>query len=769
MSRPPAWLSRRSKNPVQADQAAVIVICTHQAALEALLPSGWSQGHCAICDFDAFCGLEILPWDDDDSKPGPPKNWGVPRLLHDCSAWRDKFCIVASCDPRARFWCPAVDAAASPASAQAEGFWDAVAVAVPEGSHIGLVRSKRDRHMLLFFLDQQGWLWHCASSMVVSTDSSAKDNCADQFLPLTLAPPAQVILYTFAIPSKNSSQLIRSASTLAAAVYRHLDRFDWSLTRKGQSLHLSVRSKGMLGLCQKTGSMLRVTMAFCNLVLMDAAPAISEALRLETVILSIRPQVVDSEEGRMATSPLKPSSCMFLAKASRLRFFIVHARWQFNTLTLKWKTSHSHRVQTASSSNHFLDAELKEEQKRGLGRGGTLGRWRDLRFAIHLIGIHCREGGGWDRVGFWWPTALEGIIRVPELRSRLPDKVRAVQFQFLAFEEYPVLWGQLCGGSGDISIVLSLLSLGVNPKLRALLGAGGPIIQELPVSAQHSNTPTFGSAQAGTPILRAPEEAAAGVAQTPDYWGDINLFNLAMQEQEGGSRAIMKTLKKEWSRIWPEELDEERLPAFDLFQSFWKRVDQSRLLDTVMNEVLPDMKKGYTDLMNSGDQQKLSTMNDDERREEILYRMGKCDLVRQYIILSENDPELGSISDKMGPFVARFISQLERKVATQTSTLGWVADGGVAAACVLAFLGILLLVGAIKLPTFGGDEAPVITQASAPANFQAMDANIAESLGLARKQLTEAASAPAPPSEPEEAIPAASPSSPLICKGNACS
>jgi len=292
----------------------------------------------------------------------------------------------------------------------------------------------------------------------------------------------------------------------------------------------------------------------------------------------------------------------------------------------------------------------------------------------------------------------------------------------------------------------------VNPKLRALLGAT-EYRQMVDLLARVESKGLL------APFLQKAE----------DYWGDINLFNLAMQEQEGGSRAIMKTLKKEWSRIWPEELDEERLPAFDLFQSFWKRVDQSRLLDTVMNEVLPDMKKGYTDLMNSGDQQKLSTMNDDERREEILYRMGKCDLVRQYIILSENDPELGSISDKMGPFVARFISQLERKVATQTSTLGWVADGGVAAACVLAFLGILVLVGAIKLPTFGGDEAPVITQASAPANFQAMDANIAESLGLARKQLTEAASAPAPPSEPEEAIPAASPSSPLICKGNACS
>ena len=53
-----------------------------------------------------------------------------------------------------------------------------------------------------------------------------------------------------------------------------------------------------------------------------------------------------------------------------------------------------------------------------------------------------------------------------------------------------------------------------------------------------------------------------------------------------------------------------------------------------MKDVLPDLSKGYTDKLDSKDQQKLMKMSDEERRDEIMQRLGSVlrDVVAFYSV-----------------------------------------------------------------------------------------------------------------------------------------
>jgi len=182
------------------------------------------------------------------------------------------------------------------------------------------------------------------------------------------------------------------------------------------------------------------------------------------------------------------------------------------------------------------------------------------------------------------------------------------------------------------------------------------------------------------------------------YWTDANILELADLERSGGIRQVMNKFRKDWSRIWPEEMDSDRLRGFEVFSSFWSRLERGKLVADVMNDVLPDMEKAYSDKLESKDQQKLMSMTDDERREVIMERMGGSEIIAQFAILSKEDREVKKISAKMVPFIARFISTLERKVSQQTESLGKTADLVTAGAAALALLVILSVTGVIKLP-----------------------------------------------------------------------
>ncbi|CAE7345622.1 PHOT1 [Symbiodinium natans] len=188
------------------------------------------------------------------------------------------------------------------------------------------------------------------------------------------------------------------------------------------------------------------------------------------------------------------------------------------------------------------------------------------------------------------------------------------------------------------------------------------------------------------------------LAKAETYWMDINIFQLAMEEQSGGGRGVVATVKRDWPKIWPPQLEGNRMYAFDCFAKFWGRLERSKLVDDVMSEVLPDLGKDYSEKLESKDQQKLMQMSDDERRDEIMSRLGTSPIVAQYAALSKEDPEVKAIGSKMAPFVAKFVSILERKVSTQTESLGQTVDVVVVGVIAVVVLIGLSFAGIIKIP-----------------------------------------------------------------------
>jgi len=177
-----------------SNSRGAVVLCTHQAALEALLPCGWEQGHCAVADVDIDIGADLDgSFDDvvrntriiDEGGERVAGCWNAPRLRCDCSAWRDCFYFISSRETRPQLWRPS----SALAAARPQLFWDSVAL-VPESgsSEITLTRSRKDRGLILFHLDDTGVLWHCASGTNVSLRSNTDPGVAsDHDLVLVLA------------------------------------------------------------------------------------------------------------------------------------------------------------------------------------------------------------------------------------------------------------------------------------------------------------------------------------------------------------------------------------------------------------------------------------------------------------------------------------------------------------------------------------------------------------------------------------------------------
>eukprot|EP00933_Yihiella_yeosuensis_P065858 TRINITY_DN69867_c0_g1_i1.p1 TRINITY_DN69867_c0_g1~~TRINITY_DN69867_c0_g1_i1.p1 ORF type:complete len:232 (+),score=39.50 TRINITY_DN69867_c0_g1_i1:29-724(+) len=90
----------------------------------------------------------------------------IPQVLHDCSAWRNRFAFVSSREAKPRLWCLAGSRFEAKA---ADGFWDQVGIDHTSDPGLTLVRTKKQRHLLLYLLNDDGQLIHLASGMVVST------------------------------------------------------------------------------------------------------------------------------------------------------------------------------------------------------------------------------------------------------------------------------------------------------------------------------------------------------------------------------------------------------------------------------------------------------------------------------------------------------------------------------------------------------------------------------------------------------------------------
>eukprot|EP00418_Pyrodinium_bahamense_P067998 CAMPEP_0179076038 /NCGR_PEP_ID=MMETSP0796-20121207/33897_1 /TAXON_ID=73915 /ORGANISM="Pyrodinium bahamense, Strain pbaha01" /LENGTH=332 /DNA_ID=CAMNT_0020773283 /DNA_START=16 /DNA_END=1014 /DNA_ORIENTATION=+ len=196
-----------------------------------------------------------------------------------------------------------------------------------------------------------------------------------------------------------------------------------------------------------------------------------------------------------------------------------------------------------------------------------------------------------------------------------------------------------------------------------------------------------------------------------DYWYELDIYKLAAEEAEDDGPGVLNTIRKDWERIWPSALAKEGKDAFAQFSKFWKRLDQSRLLDDMLQNVLPD-KRGVSDAEASADQERLGGLDYDERRDEMLRRLQLSPLVVQYVKLSKDDEKVQALAPEMAPFLASVVGGLERKSAGKTDTLGSLADFAVVMAIVVSTTAILAFVGAVRLPF--GDETP-LPSASQPS------------------------------------------------------
>mmetsp|Transcript_79360 Transcript_79360/g.184156 ORF Transcript_79360/g.184156 Transcript_79360/m.184156 type:complete len:347 (+) Transcript_79360:55-1095(+) len=228
----------------------------------------------------------------------------------------------------------------------------------------------------------------------------------------------------------------------------------------------------------------------------------------------------------------------------------------------------------------------------------------------------------------------------------------------------------------------------INPKLRSLLGVAeyGQVLDLLVKLKNEGLLVTF------------LEKAAA-------YWASFDVYGLAAAEKDGGS-GVANTVREDWERLWPGDSSRE---AFAQFSNLWRRLEQSRLFDDVMKDVLPDLRTS-SDATASADQERLGSLDDDELRDEMLLRLQSSELVGQYAKLSKDDDRVQAIASDLVPFVGSVVAALERKTALQTSTLGSLADLGVLAAITASLLAVLVFVGVVKLPNGEDDALPPPTR-----------------------------------------------------------
>jgi len=197
----------------------------------------------------------------------------------------------------------------------------------------------------------------------------------------------------------------------------------------------------------------------------------------------------------------------------------------------------------------------------------------------------------------------------------------------------------------------------VDAKLRSLLGAG----------EYREMTQLLGRLEAQGLLRRFLDRAE-------EYWGDLDLLQIAQLEQKGGGKMVIQKVRKDWPRIWPEDLEEERLDAFEVVSRFLLRLDRSKVIDLVMNEVLPDIDRGGSSAKKSADSERLQEMTSEERRVEFMQRLGDAKIVQQYIGLSKDDKDVATIGGKMMPFLVKCISLLEYKVSAGMEEMGEKAD-----------------------------------------------------------------------------------------------
>lgn len=168
-------------------------------------------------------------------------------------------------------------------------------------------------------------------------------------------------------------------------------------------------------------------------------------------------------------------------------------------------------------------------------------------------------------------------------------------------------------------------------------------------------------------------------------------------------------IRKDWPMIYGEAPDEERNKAFDVMNRFWSRLDSSKVLGKLFQQILPESRPDYTERMTDLDDERVLKMDDEELRREYLRRLEKSKLAAMYVAVSESDAEVLRLAPRMIPFIALSLGKLQTKIARSVQTVDlppeFTAVFVVIAASLL--LVVLSFAGLVKTPSLFGEDVPV--------------------------------------------------------------
>eukprot|EP00930_Biecheleria_cincta_P097449 TRINITY_DN89160_c0_g1_i1.p1 TRINITY_DN89160_c0_g1~~TRINITY_DN89160_c0_g1_i1.p1 ORF type:complete len:391 (+),score=76.07 TRINITY_DN89160_c0_g1_i1:31-1203(+) len=151
-----------------------------------------------------------------------------------------------------------------------------------------------------------------------------------------------------------------------------------------------------------------------------------------------------------------------------------------------------------------------------------------------------------------------------------------------------------------------------------------------------------------------------------EWSDDADFYQLALQEQAKGRSIVVRYLKGQWPRIWPEELAIDRLRAFEVVAGLLTRIEQSSIFDMAWTQIMPSMKRND---MNNKDvkedeeveRRQMQTMRKKFRAKLFRSKLENTDLARQIKLACEGDEKSQQLAPKMMPFISRIFETYESK------------------------------------------------------------------------------------------------------------
>lgn len=114
-----------------------------------------------------------------------------------------------------------------------------------------------------------------------------------------------------------------------------------------------------------------------------------------------------------------------------------------------------------------------------------------------------------------------------------------------------------------------------------------------------------------------------------DYYSGVNVDDF----QEMKPKEQLKTLKRDWTRVWPTKLDKRRAEMFDKTTTFLNMLDKSGLVDQLMG----GFARGGNEIERYQDAASVDKMADAERRQEVRRRVLSTKIMKQYLKRCEDE------------------------------------------------------------------------------------------------------------------------------------